>query len=123
MNAKPGAHEIRRRFLRYFEGKQHAVVPSSSLVPENDATLLFTNAGMVQFKDVFLGREQRPYTRAVTVQRFPGGQSVARLVDGDVVILQPGHANFGGDPWRQIRTTAGILGWVPESVLSFSEET
>ncbi|MCA9972025.1 MAG: hypothetical protein KC425_17495, partial [Anaerolineales bacterium] len=60
---------------------------------------------------------------AVTVQRFPGGQSVARLVDGDVVILQPGHANFGGDPWRQIRTTAGILGWVPESVLSFSEET
>ncbi|MCA9719583.1 MAG: alanine--tRNA ligase, partial [Myxococcales bacterium] len=63
------AHEIRRRFLRFFEQRGHAVVASSSLVPAHDPTLLFTNAGMVQFKDVFTGREQRPYTRAVSVQR------------------------------------------------------
>ena len=61
--------EIRRAFLEYFERKGHTIVPSSSLVPANDPTLLFTNAGMVQFKDVFLGREKRPYTRAASVQR------------------------------------------------------
>ncbi len=60
---------LRQRFLDYFAGKGHEVVPSSSLVPANDPTLLFTNAGMVQFKDVFLGREQRPYTRATSCQR------------------------------------------------------
>ncbi|MDH3380718.1 MAG: alanine--tRNA ligase-related protein, partial [Gammaproteobacteria bacterium] len=54
---------IRRTFLEYFEGHGHEIVPSSSLVPGNDPTLLFTNAGMVQFKDVFLGVEQRPYQR------------------------------------------------------------
>lgn len=63
------AHEIRSRFLNYFAARDHAVVPSSSLVPANDPTLLFTNAGMVQFKDTFLGRDPRPYKRAVTVQR------------------------------------------------------
>ncbi|MDC0721916.1 alanine--tRNA ligase [Nannocystis bainbridge] len=63
------AHEIRSRFLNYFAAREHAVVPSSSLVPANDPTLLFTNAGMVQFKDTFLGRDPRPYKRAVTVQR------------------------------------------------------
>jgi len=61
--------EIRDRFLRFFERHDHAIVPSSSLVPGNDPTLLFTNAGMVQFKDVFLGNEKRPYTRAVSSQR------------------------------------------------------
>jgi len=61
--------EIRDRFLRYFERHAHTIVPSSSLVPGNDPTLLFTNAGMVQFKDVFLGNEKRPYTRAVSSQR------------------------------------------------------
>ena len=60
---------LRQRFLDYFAGKGHEVVPSSSLVPANDPTLLFTNAGMVQFKDVFLGREQRPYRRATSCQR------------------------------------------------------
>src|SRR5260221_4792365 len=55
---------IRRMFLDYFASKDHTIVPSSSLVPANDATLLFTNAGMVQFKDTFLGLEQRPYKRA-----------------------------------------------------------
>jgi len=61
--------EIRDRFLRFFERYGHTVVPSSSLVPGNDPTLLFTNAGMVQFKDVFLGIEKRPYVRAASSQR------------------------------------------------------
>jgi len=61
--------EIRQRFLQYFESKGHAIVDSSSLVPGNDPTLLFTNAGMVQFKDLFLGEEKRDYVRAVTSQR------------------------------------------------------
>ncbi|WP_158007100.1 alanine--tRNA ligase [Rheinheimera salexigens] len=60
---------IRRAFLDFFASKQHQIVPSSSLIPGNDATLLFTNAGMVQFKDVFLGQDQRNYTRAVSSQR------------------------------------------------------
>ncbi|MEY2775983.1 MAG: hypothetical protein RLY30_81 [Pseudomonadota bacterium] len=61
--------EIRQKFLGYFESQGHTVVPSSALVPANDPTLLFTNSGMVQFKDVFLGREQRPYVRATSSQR------------------------------------------------------
>ncbi|MFO7581609.1 alanine--tRNA ligase, partial [Guyparkeria sp.] len=61
--------EIRRAFLDFFAGKGHEVVASSPLVPGNDPTLLFTNAGMVQFKDVFTGRDERPYTRATSVQR------------------------------------------------------
>ena len=63
------ASEIRDKFLRFFESKGHAVVRSSSLVPGNDPTLLFTNSGMVQFKDVFLGTEKRDYVRAASVQR------------------------------------------------------
>jgi alanyl-tRNA synthetase len=61
--------EIRDKFLQFFESKGHSVVRSSSLVPGNDPTLLFTNSGMVQFKDVFLGTEQRNYVRATSVQR------------------------------------------------------
>ncbi len=61
--------EIRNAFLSYFEQKQHSIVPSSSLVPGNDPTLLFTNAGMVQFKDVFVGQDKRNYTRATSSQR------------------------------------------------------
>ena len=61
--------EIRGSFLEFFRKNGHAVLPSSSLVPGNDPTLLFTNAGMVQFKDLFLGKESRDYSRAATAQR------------------------------------------------------
>ncbi len=62
-------HEIRQQFLDFFAARQHRVVHSSSLVPANDPTLLFTNAGMNQFKDVFLGIEKRDYSRATTAQK------------------------------------------------------
>ncbi len=61
--------EIRQKFLSFFESKGHHIVPSSSLVPANDPTLLFTNSGMVQFKEVFTGKETRPYARATSAQR------------------------------------------------------
>ena len=61
--------ELRTAFLEFFHQRGHSIEPSSSLVPGNDPTLLFTNAGMVQFKDVFLGREQRAFNKAVTSQR------------------------------------------------------
>jgi alanyl-tRNA synthetase len=60
------SNEIRSSFLRFFEKNGHRVVPSSSLVPADDPTLLFTNAGMNQFKDTFLGRERRDYPRAAS---------------------------------------------------------
>ena len=60
--------DIRKTFLEFFASKGHTVVPSSSLVPGNDPTLMFTNSGMVQFKDVFLGEDKRPYVRATSVQ-------------------------------------------------------
>jgi alanyl-tRNA synthetase len=63
------SNEIRASFLEYFRSKGHTVVPSSSLVPADDPTLLFVNSGMVQFKDVFLGKEQRAYVRATSSQR------------------------------------------------------
>jgi hypothetical protein len=63
------AADVRRAFLEFFRDRGHAIVASASLVPGNDPTLLFTNAGMVQFKDVFLGKEERDYRRATTAQR------------------------------------------------------
>ncbi|TAN23994.1 MAG: alanine--tRNA ligase [Acidobacteria bacterium] len=65
----PSSTEIRRRFLEFFEARGHRAVPSSSLVPQGDPTLLFTNAGMNQFKNVFLGQEKRDYVSAVSVQK------------------------------------------------------
>ena len=67
--AMTSTNDIRQAFLDYFEGNDHEVVASSSLVPHNDPTLLFTNAGMVQFKNVFTGVESRPYSRAATSQK------------------------------------------------------
>src|SRR5215207_1835480 len=63
------SRDIRRSFLDYFRRNGHTIVASSPLVPGDDPTLLFTNAGMNQFKDAFLGREKRPYTRATTSQK------------------------------------------------------
>jgi alanyl-tRNA synthetase len=61
--------EVRRAFLEYFGSKGHEIVPSSPLVPQNDPTLMFTNAGMVPFKEVFVGKETRPYRRATSSQK------------------------------------------------------
>ena len=69
MTQKPTGAQIRQTFIDFFEEHNHTFVPSASLVPGGDATLLFTNAGMVQFKDVFLGTDKRPYTRAVDSQK------------------------------------------------------
>ena len=63
------SNDIRATFLDYFARNGHQVVPSSSLVPRNDPTLMFTNSGMVQFKNVFTGQEKRPYARATTAQK------------------------------------------------------
>ncbi len=63
------AREIRERFLRFFEARSHRIVPSASVVPESDPTLMFVNSGMVPFKRIFLGEEVRPYTRAVSSQK------------------------------------------------------
>jgi len=64
-----GVNEIRSTFLNFFARNGHEIVPSSPLVPRNDPTLMFTNAGMVQFKNVFTGVEKRPYQRATTSQK------------------------------------------------------
>ena len=66
---KMSSAQLRSVFLEYFSAKGHQLVPSSPLVPANDPTLLFTNAGMVQFKETFLGREKRTYNRAVSTQK------------------------------------------------------
>src|SRR5262245_35699663 len=68
MSAQTSA-QIRRAFLDFFAGKSHEIVSSSSLVPQNDPTLMFVNAGMVQFKDVFTGKDKRSYRRATTSQK------------------------------------------------------
>ena len=65
----PSSNDIRATFLDYFARNGHAVVEIVALVPRNDPTLLFTNAGMVQFKNVFTGQERRPYNRAATAQK------------------------------------------------------
>src|SRR5438093_3850262 len=94
--------EIRSSFLEYFRSKGHSIVPSSSLVPANDPTLLFVNSGMVQFKDVFLGKEQRSYKRATTAQRSlrAGGkhndlENVGRTARHHTFFEMLGNFSFG----------------------------
>jgi len=96
------ADEIRSAFLRYFEERGHRVVRSSSLVPESDPTLLFANAGMNQFKDVFLGKEKRDYTRAVSSQKCvrAGGkhndlENVGRTARHHTFFEMLGNFSFG----------------------------
>ena len=84
--------EIRRRFLEFFAERGHTVVPSASLVPAGDQTLLFTNSGMVQFKDVLTGAETRSYTRAVDYQRVPAGRRQAQRLRGGRPDAAPSHA-------------------------------
>jgi alanyl-tRNA synthetase len=95
-------HEIKQAFLDYFKQKQHTIVPSSSLVPAGDPTLLFTNAGMVQFKDVFIGQASRPYTRAVSAQKCvrAGGkhndlENVGRTARHHTFFEMLGNFSFG----------------------------
>jgi alanyl-tRNA synthetase len=95
-------HELRERFLEFFREREHTIVPSSSLVPQNDPTLLFTNAGMVQFKDVFLGTEKRVYNRATTAQKCvrAGGkhndlENVGRTARHHTFFEMMGNFSFG----------------------------
>src|ERR1041384_982300 len=86
------AADVRSAFLEFWSSKGHSVVASSSLVPSNDPTLLFTNAGMVQFKDVFTGAEQRPYKRATTSQKAE--RTGGKHNDLDEVGKTPRHHTF-----------------------------
>ena len=95
-------NELRQQFLEFFQKKEHTVVPSSSLVPQNDPTLLFTNAGMVQFKDVFLGAEKRSYARATSAQKCvrAGGkhndlENVGRTARHHTFFEMMGNFSFG----------------------------
>ncbi len=95
-------NELRARFLKFFQDRGHTVVASSSLVPHNDPTLLFTNAGMNQFKDCFLGREKRPYVRATTSQKCvrAGGkhndlENVGRTARHHTFFEMLGNFSFG----------------------------
>ena len=99
--------DIRDAFLKYFAEKQHRIMPSSSLVPSNDPTLLFTNAGMVQFKDVLLGADQRDYNRAVSSQRCvrAGGkhndlENVGYTARHHTFFEMLGNFSFGGTSKR-----------------------
>ena len=94
--------EIRSLFLKYFQEKGHTIVPSSSLVPADDPSLLFTNAGMVQFKSVFLGTDKRPYSRAATSQKCvrAGGkhndlENVGRTARHHTFFEMLGNFSFG----------------------------
>lgn len=85
-------NEIRQKFLDYFKSKGHRIVPSSSLIPKDDPSLLFTNAGMVQFKQVFLGKEKRDYVRAATCQK--SFRASGKHNDLENVGVTPRHHTF-----------------------------
>ena len=112
-----------QQFLEFFKNKNHEVVSSSSLVPGNDPTLLFTNAGMVQFKDVFLGRDQRAYKRATSSQRCV--REITLGYHSRMVCVASNHCSFiGSSAWRtyelrlnpgvtQAKTTMAMLNMTP----------
>ncbi len=96
------ASEIRKAFLDFFNARGHAIVKSSSVIPHDDPTLLFTNAGMVQFKRTFLGEEKRPYSRATTSQKCmrAGGkhndlENVGRTARHHTFFEMLGNFSFG----------------------------
>lgn len=121
-------NEIRQKFLDYFASKGHTIVSSSSLVPYNDPTLLFTNAGMNQFKDVFLGLEQRPYRTAATAQKCvrAGGkhndlETVGRTARHHTFFEMLGNFSFGDYFKREAISYAWeflteVLGLPPEKL-------
>jgi alanyl-tRNA synthetase len=121
--SKSAAASVRREFLDYFARHGHTVVKSSSLLPANDPTLMFTNAGMVQFKDVFVGAEKRPYTRATTSQkcmRVSGKhndlEEVGRTARHHTFFEMLGNFSFGdyfkeeaiGLAWRFVTQEVGL---------------
>ena len=110
--------QIREAFLNYFEKNGHRRVGSSSLVPAGDPTLLFTNAGMNQFKDAFLGREQRDYTRATTSQKCAraGGKR------SDIEDRHPGAVACHVTPYVDLPATSPLasLGTVPLRAIALS---
>ena len=122
------SNELRRTFLEYFRGRGHEIVPSSPLVPGNDPTLLFTNAGMVQFKDVFLGTDRRPYVRATTAQRCvrAGGkhndlENVGYTARHHTFFEMLGNFSFGDYFKREAirhcwELLTGVLGLAPEKL-------
>ena len=96
------ASEIRRAFLEFFQSRGHNIVKSASVIPHDDPTLLFTNAGMVQFKRTFLGEERRPYSRATTSQKCmrAGGkhndlENVGRTARHHTFFEMLGNFSFG----------------------------
>ncbi len=121
-------HELRQQFLEYFHKHEHTIVHSSSLVPQNDPTLLFTNAGMVQFKDVFLGTDKRSYKRATSAQRCvrAGGkhndlENVGHTARHHTFFEMMGNFSFG-DYFKEEAITFGwelltnVLGLPPEKL-------
>ena len=122
------SQEIRRNFLKYFKERGHSVIPSSSVVPHDDPTLLFTNAGMNQFKDVFLGKSERDFTRATTSQKCirVGGKhndldNVGHTTRHLTFFEMLGNFSFG-DYFKEDaikfawQVTTEVFGFVPEDV-------